>query len=46
VSGDYDGDGRTDLAFYRNGYWSIYLMAGSVLYDNAGPWVTGWTPVQ
>ena len=35
---DCDGDGKFDLALYRSGYWSIYLMAGSVLLDNAGPW--------
>ncbi|MCX6992379.1 MAG: ice-binding family protein [Kiritimatiellaeota bacterium] len=28
---DYDGDGKSDLAVYRDGYWSIYLMAGRLL---------------
>ncbi|MBU1735524.1 MAG: VCBS repeat-containing protein [Verrucomicrobia bacterium] len=35
---DYDGDGKSDLAVYRDGYWSIYLMTGSVLLDNDGVW--------
>ncbi|MFA5042816.1 MAG: FG-GAP-like repeat-containing protein [Kiritimatiellia bacterium] len=38
VWNDFDGDRKSDLGFYRAGYWSIYLMAGSVLCDNAGPW--------
>ena len=47
VPGDYDGDGKSDLAVYRDGYWSIYLMSGSVLCDNAGVWGgSGWTLVQ
>ena len=29
----------SDLAVFRDGYWSIYLMSGSVLCDNAALWV-------
>ena len=44
---DYDGDRKSDLAVHRDGYWSIYLMAGSVLCDNAPLWVgPDWTPVR
>ncbi|MBU0715119.1 MAG: serine hydrolase [Verrucomicrobia bacterium] len=35
---DYDGDGKADPTVYRDGYWSIYLMAGSVLLNNEGIW--------
>ena len=43
---DYDGDRKSDLAVFRNGYWSIYLMAGSVLCDNTPLWVgPGYIPV-
>ncbi len=45
-TGDYDGDGKSDLAIYRNGYWSIYLMTRSLLFYNEGVWGgAGWTPV-
>jgi len=47
IDGDFDGDRKSDLAVHRDGYWSIYLMAGSVLCNNAGVWGgPGWTPVQ
>jgi len=36
---DYDSDGKSDLAVYRNGYWSIYLMTGNVFCDNAPLWI-------
>ena len=46
VLGDYDGDGRSDLAVCRDGYWSIFTMAGNVLFYNQGPWGgAGWTAV-
>ncbi|MBU0715584.1 MAG: hypothetical protein KJ964_09550 [Verrucomicrobia bacterium] len=38
IDNDFDGDRKSDLAVYRDGYWSIYLMAGSVLFTNAGVW--------
>jgi subtilisin family serine protease len=41
VKNDYDSDGKSDLAVYRNGYWSIFLLAGTMLCDNAGPWGGG-----
>ena len=44
VSGDFDGDGKSDVAVYRDGYWCIYLMAGRSIEGGWG-W-PGWTPVQ
>ncbi|MDD5484293.1 MAG: hypothetical protein PHP98_11705, partial [Kiritimatiellae bacterium] len=38
VSGDYDGDGKSDLAVYRAGYWSIYSLANGVILNNEGIW--------
>ncbi|MFH1477038.1 MAG: VCBS repeat-containing protein [Verrucomicrobiota bacterium] len=38
VFGDYDADGKTDLAVYRNGYWSIYSLANGLILANAGEW--------
>ena len=38
VLNDYDGDGKSDLAYYRNGYWSIYAMAGDLICYEAGLW--------
>lgn len=44
---DYDGDGKSDLAVYRNGYWSIFLMTGDVLCENTPLWVgSGYIPVR
>ena len=46
VFDDFDADGKSDLAVYRAGYWSIFTMAGNVLFYNQGPWGgSGWTPV-
>jgi hypothetical protein len=40
---DYDGDGKSDLAVYRDGNWAIQTMAGSVI---TGDWgAPGWPPV-
>ena len=42
---DYDGSGKSDLAVYNEGNWSIYMMAsGNVLNGFFGG--PGWTPVQ
>jgi hypothetical protein len=38
IANDYDGDGKSDLAFYRDGYWSIYTWASGMILNNAGPW--------
>ena len=41
---DYDGDGTSDLAVYRDGNWAICTMADSVI---TGFWGgPGWTTVQ
>ncbi len=32
VTRDYDSDGKSDPGVYRNGYWSIFTMAGNVLF--------------
>ncbi|MFH0879187.1 MAG: VCBS repeat-containing protein [Lentisphaerota bacterium] len=45
VKGDYDGDGKSDLAVYHDGYWSIYSIAHGVILNNAGVWGgSGWVP--
>ena len=47
VPGNYDGDRKSDLAVYRDGYWSIYSLAKGIILDNAGVWGgPGWTPVH
>ncbi|MBU1736290.1 MAG: hypothetical protein KJ692_13770, partial [Verrucomicrobia bacterium] len=38
ICADYDGDGKADLAVYRDGYWSIYSLVNGILLDNAGVW--------
>ena len=42
LSGDFDGDGRTDLAIWRarNGTW--YLLSSSIGYRPDGPTVIQW----
>jgi len=46
-AGDYDGDGKSDLAVYSNGYWSIHdALTSRVILNNIGPWGgRGWIPV-
>ena len=44
VSGDFDGDGKSDVAVYNDGNWSIYLMTGSILNGFFGG--VDWDPVQ
>ena len=51
VVGDWNGDGKTEIGFFKDGFWSIdyngnYVWDGVVtdkLYSFPG--VTGWTPV-
>ncbi|MFH1477037.1 MAG: VCBS repeat-containing protein [Verrucomicrobiota bacterium] len=38
VIGDYDGDGKTDLAVYNAGYWSIYSLVNGLILINGGAW--------
>ena len=35
---DFDGDGRSDVVVYRDGYWSIYSMAGHNICYETGVW--------
>ncbi|MBU0716069.1 MAG: VCBS repeat-containing protein, partial [Verrucomicrobia bacterium] len=35
---DYDGDGKSDLAVYSAGYWSIYSLANGLILNNGGAW--------
>jgi len=43
--GDYDGDLKSDLAVYGNGYWYITSLANGHIFLN-GKWgAAGWTPV-
>jgi hypothetical protein len=30
VPGDYDGDGKSDLAAYKDGYWTVYSLANTL----------------
>jgi len=39
VGHDYDADRMSDLAVFRNGYWSIYTMAGDFLCNNEPLWI-------
>ena len=44
VPGDYDENGKSDPAVYRDGCWSI---ANGIILVDAGPWGgPGWTPVR
>ncbi|MBU0716233.1 MAG: FG-GAP repeat protein [Verrucomicrobia bacterium] len=46
VVGDYDGDCKSDLAAYREGYWSIYSLVNGMILLNGGAWGgSGWTTV-
>ncbi len=31
AANDFDGDGKSDLAVYLDGYWAVFLMTGGVL---------------
>ncbi|MBU1734279.1 MAG: metallophosphoesterase [Verrucomicrobia bacterium] len=43
---DFDGDGKSDLTVYHDGYWSIYSLAnGLILYNDGVVGGPGWTPV-
>ena len=48
IDGDFDGDGKSDLAVYRDGYWSIFSsLANAMMIDNGGPFGgPGWIPVH
>ena len=35
---DYDGDGKSDLAVYNAGYWSIYSLVNGMILNNGGAW--------
>jgi hypothetical protein len=43
VSGDYDGDGKTDAAIWRNGIFYVQNSGGNVTYFGWG--TTGDNPV-
>ncbi|MFH1476166.1 MAG: hypothetical protein ABIH24_01560 [Verrucomicrobiota bacterium] len=38
VFNDYDGDSMSELAVFRNGYWSIFSLAHGMILLNAGDW--------
>ncbi|MBU1855631.1 MAG: VCBS repeat-containing protein [Verrucomicrobia bacterium] len=38
VENDYDGDGKSDLAVYSAGYWSIYSLVNGLILINGGVW--------
>ncbi len=46
VYDDFDGDSKSDLAVYRDGYWSIFSLANGLIFYNEGVWgKLGWIPV-
>ena len=47
VFNDYDGDGKSDLAVYSHGYWSINSLTNGIILNNEGEWGgADWTPVR
>ena len=45
VPGDYNADGKSDLALFHDGLWSIYLMgSGDIIEGSFG--APGWIPVK
>lgn len=38
TANDYDADDKSDLAVYRDGYWSIYSLTSGIILNNAGVW--------
>ena len=47
VAGDYDGDGKADIAVYdtKYGWWLFHMSSGGWEYDHIGKGGTGYTPV-
>ena len=42
---DYDGDGMSDLAVYRAGYWTIYSLANGMIVNDGVLGGSAWTTV-